>query len=319
MLLPYRPDLPYYRFPVVTVLIGIASLWVFYLQQETAALHRSAIEMACDLDSDPVFAATVERITGHADLNHCGQLMTAIQAQPDKRAFVTRYLQNGSSPPRDAAGTTPAAPADAATTLLARYEIFKNANVDPITEVFAYNPRSFNLLQSITAKFLHRDLWHLLANVVTFVIFAAAVEIIIGSVPFMLLVVIIGYLADMAYSLAVMNAAQIETTLGLSSVTLGMLGLFFYFVPTMRIRCLVWRLRSFTQRTLAPGWFVAAYLAVEIGRITNSSDISLFHFVEHGAGALAGVLIGVLLFPQRQQLLQPLQALSPRPPRHPHY
>lgn len=85
-------------------------------------------------------------------------------------------------------------------------------------------------------------------------------------------------------------------TLGLSGVVAGMIGLFAYLAPHMRIRCCAFFV--FFWRTFAvPAWVLAAwFVGWDVYNLFHDKGASNVNLVAHVSGAVIGFLTGVAFF-----------------------
>ena len=112
----------------------------------------------------------------------------------------------------------------------------------PITGALMYFPDSWNPLTMITSSFAHAGIWHLLGNLVFFMAFAPALEILLDSgLRYLAIILIIAFAVGIFYSLfVVVTGAEPIPTLGFSGVVMGMIGLSAYLMPQARIRVFCW-------------------------------------------------------------------------------
>lgn len=172
----------------------------------------------------------------------------------------------------------------------------------PIMESLLYYPDSWNPLSMVTAVFAHAGFWHLLGNLVFFLAFAPALEILVGSTPryigFMLFLALV---TGISYSLwTVVNLAEPVPTLGFSGVVMGMTGLSAYLMPQARIRVFCWLL--IWKIFFVPAWIMAVvYIGLDAWHMFSSDDFGGINLVAHVSGGLAGYAYGFFWLKDRKQ------------------
>lgn len=173
----------------------------------------------------------------------------------------------------------------------------------PVTAYIWYDPVSWNPLSMITASFAHGGWFHLIGNLVFFLAFAPALEILIGSklryLGFMLFVSII---VGVSYSLSILiGASQSLPTLGLSGVVMGMIGLAAFLMPRARIRVFWWYV-IFWKTFFVPAWIVAVfYIGFDCWEMIRADDYHGINLVAHVSGGIAGYLYGYFWLKERKE------------------
>ena len=151
----------------------------------------------------------------------------------------------------------------------------------------------------LASSFAHGDWPHLIFNLIFFFAFAAAVEMVVGPLLFTFLIVALSYgIGFFDYGLATWARDPLPS-LGLSGVVMGMLGLYAYLLPKVKIRFFYWFM--FSVGTIGfPGWVVMAwYLGWDLTRQLSGTQ-STTNYIAHISGAVLGVLLGLLLFRQKR-------------------
>ena len=172
----------------------------------------------------------------------------------------------------------------------------------PITESLMYYPDSWNPVTMVTSSLAHAGFWHLFGNLLFFMAFAPALEILLGSslrhLGAMLLVALV---SGLSYSLwTVISGAEVIPTLGFSGVVMGMIGLSAFLMPHARVRVFCWLI--VWKTFFVPAWIVAAiYLGLDVWAMLTLNDFGGINLVAHVAGGLTGYLYGVLRLGDRKQ------------------
>lgn len=171
-----------------------------------------------------------------------------------------------------------------------------------ITEALVYYPDSWNPLRMISASFGHLGFWHLVGNLVFFMAFAPALEILIGSsLRYFSLILFVSLVTGLSYSLwTVGGGLEAIPTLGLSGVVMGMIGLSAYLMPQARIRIFCWLI--VWKTFFVPAWLLAVvYIGLDVWTMFAADDFGGVNLVAHVAGGLAGYVFGLLWLKERKQ------------------
>ncbi len=172
----------------------------------------------------------------------------------------------------------------------------------PITESLLYYPDSWNPLTMVTSSFAHAGFWHLFGNLVFFMAFAPALEILVGSpLRFVGIMLFIAMATGFGYSLwIVVGGADDVPTLGFSGVVMGMIGLSAYLMPLARIRVFCWLI--VWKTIFVPAWMLAViYIGLDAWAMLGGQDFGGVNLAAHVVGGLAGYVYGLLWLKQRKQ------------------
>ena len=135
---------------------------------------------------------------------------------------------------------------------------FKGLRLRDFTADLLYYPQSYNLKTMFTSSVAHADFSHLLGNLFIFYVFAATVELMLGFWRYLLLFCCLAIGTSLAYSVSSLGLNSGLPTLGLSGVVMGMIGLFVYLFPKIKIRCFFWFLFIFKTFGI-PAWILAVW------------------------------------------------------------
>jgi membrane associated rhomboid family serine protease len=145
----------------------------------------------------------------------------------------------------------------------------------------------------ITSGFVHRDMWHLVFNMLTFWFFAFGLERFIGSLKFLLLYLIALVLSDIGTSLKHRNDPA-YASLGASGAILGVMFAAIVYFPTATLILLPIPIPI-------PAWLYAiGFLAYSYYRSYNNRGDSINHDA-HISGALTGLAFVGITDPQSFQ------------------
>lgn len=181
--------------------------------------------------------------------------------------------------------------------------IFYLQMVFPITENLLYYPDSWNPLKMISSSLIHGDLLHLLGNMIFFLAFAPALELLIGSnIRYLWIMVFISFVVGICYSVSILiGGSQPVPTLGFSGVVMGMMGLAAYMMPQARIRVFWWYI-VFWKTFYVPAWVLAViYIGLDTWTMLTTDYYGGINVVAHVAGGFAGYLYGYLWLKERKE------------------
>lgn len=169
-----------------------------------------------------------------------------------------------------------------------------------VTGPLVHVPAEFNPLRMIIHSVTHADWPHVIFNCLFFFLFAAPVELMLGTgvFTFYFFVFCIGVetLSGLVY---LISERWMYISVGLSGVVMAYMALFSYLLPHAQIRFaywIAWAVGVFT----VPAWAVALwYVGWNIyDQFTVTG--SRINFVAHIAGAFLGLLVGLRYFRKRR-------------------
>ena len=299
LFIPFKVDLDLHRFPFLTILICIACIGIFMQQQSNrVAIQDSVVTFCKKQSSDSRFGLVLEKVQGKRSLGACAQLIYGISKSEKPKAEIERLASN--------ADKIDAFPVSYSRqyileSLTQKFTLFDNTNPPhDLTEKLMYAPESFNIKNMVTAAFAHGSWSHLIGNLFFFFAFAAAVELALGFVAYTLVFLTLAMGTHLAYSFALFGVADALPTLGLSGVVMGMIGMFAYLMPTVKIRCFMWFI-IFVRILRIPAWILAAwYIGWDIYDLNHSENQSNINFIAHVSGAGIGFVLGLFFFRRRR-------------------
>jgi membrane associated rhomboid family serine protease len=165
-----------------------------------------------------------------------------------------------------------------------------------------YYPDSWNPVMMLVSSVSHAGWGHIIGNLIFFLAFSPAAEVIVGSVKkYIAILIAIAFIDSITYSLTSLFEAEPVPTLGLSGVVMGVIGLSAYLMPKARIKVFVWFL-VFIRTVYIPAWILAAWFigwdTWDLLHYGNSNGINL---VSHVSGGIAGYLIGFFWMKDRRE------------------
>lgn len=303
---PYKVDINLNRWPLLTVLVCVACLAVYYFQyKNNLVIERSAITF-CETNKEKLFGTVVEKITSERSARKCAELIYSIHVsdRPDQKirtlaedhhVFDALNFSQGQSL--------------VISILEEEYGKFQKSAPASLTARLYYSPGSFSPGNMLSAVFAHGDLTHLLGNLFFFFAFAASVEIIAGMLAFSLIILMLAVGTNLSYSAVMFSNTEALPTLGLSGVVMGMIGLFVFLLPTAKIRCFFWFL-VIVRVLRVPAWFLAGwYIGWDVFQLYKAESGSDINLVAHVSGAAIGFLIGIIFYRHRRPVITPSKRL----------
>jgi len=174
---------------------------------------------------------------------------------------------------------------------LRNYHIKVPAHPD---EGLAYYTETWNPLTMIASAFAHGSWSHIIFNLFFFVAFAATIEVLIGPIAYIGLFLVVSLFTGVFSSVSAMASGSHFSTLGLSGVVMGMMGLFAYLLPKGKIRCYYWVIIFFGSVAI-PAWALALwYIGGDIYTLFASTDHGMVNVMAHVTGGIAGYLFGII-------------------------
>jgi membrane associated rhomboid family serine protease len=304
LFLPLKPNFPLRRLPWLTMLVCVVCLAIFGKQQIDRDEYAQAIYAHCDEQRSHIKVMVLNRIAPDSE-NACVTIVHGIALSVDEESAIQEIVS----------GIRPITGFDAEETrvyvsnMLAdeMYRYHLRVPEDPDAWV-AYETSSWNPVQMFMSAFGHADWAHVIFNVIFFAAFAAAVEVMLGTVMFIISFVSISVVTGIFSSLSGMISGQHFTTLGLSGVVMGMIGLFAYLLPRGQMLCGYWFL-VFIGKIAVPVWALALYfIGGDIYQLLTSDDHGMVNVLAHVTGGVGGFLFGLAFLKKKRWEMSILQA-----------
>lgn len=177
---------------------------------------------------------------------------------------------------------------------------------------FAYYTGSWNPFMMVTSSFAHGSWPHIIFNLIFFFAFATTIEVLIGSFSFIAIIIAISIFSATFSSMAAGLLGQHYSTLGLSGVVMGMIGLFAYLLPAGRIRCYYWFIIIFGS-VAVPAWALAVwFIGWDVYKLFANFDYGVVDVMAHVTGGAAGYLYGVAFLRRKRREILAMRLLQSR-------
>ncbi|HED15748.1 MAG TPA: rhomboid family intramembrane serine protease [Gammaproteobacteria bacterium] len=201
LILPYSTELRFNWKSYVSYTIIILSLFIFIMQDK----NRRAI--------NPILSSYCLSISGHAndidtlDLlressGTCRYVLGIIHSLPDKALVDTLFKP-------DLNEYTESQATKIIEYIKSHYSAFSLVAPASLDARLEYNPTSFNPARSLLSALAHADWWHLIGNLIFFITFAPAIELIIGNtLKFILVLILIEFSCDITYTVVALSSGK---------------------------------------------------------------------------------------------------------------
>ncbi|MCW8831592.1 MAG: rhomboid family intramembrane serine protease, partial [Gammaproteobacteria bacterium] len=174
------------------------------------------------------------------------------------------------------------------------YQAFQKDAPGSLNASLMYYPDFPNPIKMVTASLSHGSISHIVGNLIFFLAFAPALELLIGNVfKYLGVMLIIALSTGISYSLVMLiNFSDAIPTLGLSGVVMGMIGLSAYLMPMAKIRVFVWFF-TFARNIYISAWILALwYIGWDAWALLTTSDHGGVNLIAHVSGGITGYLLG---------------------------
>jgi membrane associated rhomboid family serine protease len=294
LFVPYRARIRLDRLPILTLLVVIACLAIYYFQarNETRVIQSAAGFCQNTVAGTPTFLG--QGGSAEMRMRQCLERLLKIHAhtRPQEELNIQVNALRGKSQELQAER------------LGELYVKFASSAPKFLTSSLWFERPSWHVGRMLTSAFSHSSWAHVTFNLFFFFAFAATVEILLGPVLFIFAFLGIA-LGHSAIDTLVHLGQTPSPSLGLSGVVAGMMALFIFFVPRARINFFYWVIIKVGTVGI-PGWLVGLWF---IGGDMYDNIVrtaSTTNFIAHLGGAAVGLLIGLLLFRQKRHWAQEL-------------
>jgi membrane associated rhomboid family serine protease len=298
LFIPYKFELRLSRIPFLTILVCLLCTGVYSQQylNESEFEKRSIYYCAANLST--VERMAMEKTFGDASPSACLDLMFELELSADPEHVIKEYAARSDK----FAGFSEAdSRIFIEDFLLERYSGYKRSVPGFKTKALWYVPDSWNPVTMVTSTFSHGSWDHLIGNLVFFYAFAAAVELVIGSLAFFGVIISMAFGTNIAYSLAMMSAANPLPTVGLSGIVMGMIAMLTYFMPKAKIRCFYWFLIKIGTVAISAWILALIYVGVDVFTLLSQDEMGGVNLIAHVSGAAMGFLLGFALFRKQKR------------------
>jgi len=301
LFIPYKFDLNLSRIPYLTIIVCLICIGVYSQQYVNAGEFEKRSYFYCAAKLSTVEQMAMEKTFGDASPDTCLGLMFELALSDEPIVLIREYAAESEK----FAGFSEAdSKIYIEDFLLEKYRGYQRSVPAYQTKALWYVPDSWNPVTMVTSTFSHGSWDHLIGNLLFFYAFAAAVELVIGSLALFGVIIAMAFGTNVAYSLAMMSAANPLPTVGLSGIVMGMIAMLTYFLPTAKIRCFYWFLIKIGTMAVSAWVLALIYIGVDVFTLLSQDQMGGVNLIAHVSGAALGFLLGFALFrKQKRQIV----------------
>ena len=300
LFIPYKFDLGLSRIPYLTILVCLVCTAVYSQQYANEAEFNKRSMYYCSRSMSNVEQMAMEKTFGSASPDTCLNLMFELELSSDPDTIIRDYAQQS----RKFAGFNEEdSRIYIEEFLLDKYRGYKASVPELKTKALWYAPESWNPVTMVTSTFSHGSWDHLIGNLLFFYAFAAAVELIIGSMFFFGVIIAMAFGTNIAYSLAMASVENPLPTVGLSGVVMGMIAMLAFFLPTAKIRCFYWILIRIGTVAVSAALLALIFIGIDIYTLMTQDELGGVNLIAHVSGAAIGLIMGVAFFRKQKRAI----------------
>lgn len=279
--------------PLISYLIALLCIVVFYFQYKNENLLEQDISAFCsEIKSVASDISAMNKMV--TDNNLCRLMIKRIEQRPDLTvsALIHRYFWFEDLTPGQFSALT--------AYVEQHHADYAKKYTASLKKDLVYFPQSVDPLKMLTSALAHGDIWHLIGNLIFFLAFAPAIEIVMARAwAFLGICIVIIVSSSLAYSASVWLGQEALPALGLSGLVMGMIGLFAALMPREKIRVFVWILIYFGN-VYIPAWLLALWFIGwdSLNLLLGTGDPAI-NLVAHVAGAVTGYVLGYVCLKKR--------------------
>lgn len=290
MFLPVKADFKLPSFPWLTTLVCVVCFGIFLKQTGDWNQFERSVYAFCGQARSNITQMIFNEISDNSP-EACVEIMYGIATSGDEQATIEQMVSEMRPLKAFSVEDSKLYVSDMLNDELRNYHIRVPEHPD---EGLAYYTETWNPLTMIASAFAHGSWSHIIFNLFFFVAFAATIEVLIGPVAYIGLFLVISLFTGVFSSVSALASGSHYSTLGLSGVVMGMMGLFAYLLPKGKIRCYYWFIIIFGS-VAVPAWALALwYIGGDLYTLFAAEDHGMVNVMAHVTGGIAGYLFGIL-------------------------
>lgn len=290
MFVPVKADFKLPRFPWLTTIVCVVCFGIFLKQVDDWKEFEYAVYGFCSTARSDIAEMIFRQISNNSP-EACIKVMYGIANSDDAQATIDEMVSHMRPLKGFSAEDSRYYVADMLSEELRNYRIRVPEHPDL---GLAYYTHTWNPLTMITSAFAHGSWSHIIFNLFFFVAFASTIEVLIGPVAYIGLFLAVTLFTGVFSSVSALASGIHFSTLGLSGVVMGMMGLFAYLMPKGKIRCYYW-IVIFFGSVAVPAWALALwYIGGDIYTLFANDDHGMVNVMAHVTGGIAGYLFGIV-------------------------
>lgn len=294
VIIPYKSDTRLSRLPVLSILVCLVCLFIYFLQHQSNQKIDQFTADYCSTKQTRILKHVFEKTTFRGRSVGCFELLSRVTAAPDHDEMLNSFAKSSK---RFKSLSNKASEKLVGKELRRFYESYSISAPEDMTVNYWYHPSSWSLPHMITSAFAHGDWSHVIGNVFFFFAFAATVEIVLGSILYIVFFLTIAFSTSALYSLHSIAVGSLVPTLGLSGVVYGFMGVLLFLAPSINIRHIFWFFLLFWRvyRFSIPVWMlVIFYVGFDAYKLIATEDWQGINLIAHVGGGVVGYLFGFL-------------------------
>jgi len=290
---PYKFDMQLKRVPFLTIFVSLLCIAVYFQQFMNEVEFVEKSQWFCTKNRSHVETLALEKSLGSASPDRCLELMFELGTSDNPEEIISEYAENSKA---FAGLKDEDSKAYIHDFLKQEYRTYRARVPEFTTKDLWYQPDSWNPWTMVTSTFSHGSWGHLISNLLFFYAFAAAVELIIGSMGFFVVIMVMAFGTNISYSLAMASIENALPTVGLSGIVMGMIAMLAFFMPTAKVRCFYWFIIKFGTVAIS-AWILALFfIGIDIWTLMSQEEMGGINLIAHVSGAAIGLVIGVIFF-----------------------
>jgi membrane associated rhomboid family serine protease len=308
MFLPVKADFQLPRFPWLTTLVCVVCFGIFLKQVSNWQDFENAVYAFCGTDRSNIAEMIFREISDNSP-DACIEVMYGIATSDDEQATINEIVSEMRPLKSFSVEDSKYYVSDMLNEELRNYHIRVPEHPDA---GLAYYTNTWNPLTMIASAFAHGSWSHIIFNLFFFVAFAATIEVLIGPIAYIGLFLAVSLFTGVFSSVSALASGTHFSTLGLSGIVMGMMGLFAYLLPKGKIRCYYWFIIFFGSIAI-PAWALALwYIGGDLYTLFASEDHGVVNVMAHVTGGIAGYLFGIIFLQKVRAETRMMQADADR-------
>ena len=259
VLIPYRSEYPVRRWPWMSLLIVVVFVGLFYVYQHSQQRFEQAVAAQCTASSSPMLVEAAERL--RAVYASCEALLSAVEAAGGRKQFAAAVMRQAVD--EDFPAGTPMSGDAYVNAILGAWAQAHAAGANPVERLLGEVPWLKRPAGWLGQRVAPRDWVHVAGDVLVFLPFAIAVEMVIGAFGLLLLGLAVVFSVEIATLAGAMYLGWPPAPGGLSYVVAAIVAVFIYLLPDTRIYCLFWSVVSLRRVVLSPWLWLGLLLLWE--------------------------------------------------------
>ena len=290
---PYKPDLDSHKLPILTILVMVACIILFYTQQASIQKNKIYTAQFCAQKFERNIVMLFNKASEINSDRVCVNILNNLEMASNKEIRIDDLVRQ--LEPYKLLGPEESIKFNKKALTLV-YKQYRENSPNHILDTITYDPKSFSPLNMIVPSFSHADLMHLIGNLLFFYAFSVTAELVLGFWRYLFAFVLIGLGCNLFYAFLSLNDPLALPTLGLSGIVMGMMALKAYLIPGVRVKCFFWFLVIF-KRFLIPAWLLAIwYIGWDSYYLVTDSGSPQVNLAAHVGGAMTAMIVALVFF-----------------------